>query len=105
MFVHSEDPRVLAWQAANNILGDASQFAPDSAEYFAHIHLAQVYASLASVPNDVLTGLQLAQLEHNFLTRDVQERAEQEVSDQLQPDGDTAVNGNEVVPDNVTPLR
>jgi len=95
----------MAWQAANTILGDAATFAADSAEYFAHIHLAQVYATLASVPSDVLTGIRLAQAEHHIRTIGLQDEAEQAVSEQLNADTVGPATSGNTDNSNVFPLN
>ena len=112
----SDDPRVLAWQAANNLLGEAAQFEASSAEHSSRVSLAQVYATLAGVSSDVLTGIQLAQLTNHLVQaqqahqQQVQDQVQQEVAEQLGAvgsdadfnDGTAGANGPS---GNVIPLR
>ena len=88
------DPRVMAWQAANSLLGAANQIEDqETYEYGNLISLAQVYASLASVPGEVLIGLQLSALESAVQSQQAQQAAEEIV----EPSDDE--------PNNVVPIR
>jgi hypothetical protein len=87
--IPSDDPRVLAWQAANNLLSEASQFEAASAEHSSRVALAQVYATLAGVSSEVLTGIQLASLTNHVVkaqAQQVQDQIREDIVGQISPD-------------------
>jgi len=82
------DPRVHYFKNSFEALKTLSEIPIEAQEWWGNLQIAQVYATLAAVPAEVLVGLELESLETHYRSRDLQEKFQKDVSEKLSGDGD-----------------